>query len=294
MPPTTTGTSSTPAARSPSTTAGHDLQVRARQDRQPDDVHALLHRGGDDLRGREPDALVDHLEADVAGAHGHLLGAVGVPVEARACRRACAAAGASSSPVARTRARTAAISARRPRRRPPPRRPVGARNSPNTSRSAPAHSPVVTPALAQAIEASMRFASVLAASRSSSSAASTAAASRPARHARIASTAAASVGRVDGLDRRRALGLQRAGLGGLEPVDADDDVLARLDPPPPLRQRRAPARPSCSRTRRPRPPRPSPGPGRSPCGRPATSSATLASTTRLPSKRSSYSSRSVS
>ena len=32
--------------------------------------------------GRQPDALVDHLEAGVAGAHGDLLGAVGVAVEA--------------------------------------------------------------------------------------------------------------------------------------------------------------------------------------------------------------------
>ena len=36
-----------------------------------------------DLRGRQPDALVDDVHAGVAGAHGDLLGAVGVAVEAR-------------------------------------------------------------------------------------------------------------------------------------------------------------------------------------------------------------------
>ena len=35
----------------------------------------------DDLLRRQPDALVDDLEAGVAGAHGDLLGTVGVPVE---------------------------------------------------------------------------------------------------------------------------------------------------------------------------------------------------------------------
>jgi hypothetical protein len=95
--------------------------------------------------------------------------------------------------AARTRSRTSAISTATEPPTTAADTPVGARNSPNTSRSTPAHSPVVTPAFAQAIEASIRFASVLAASRSASSADSTAAASRPARQARIASIAAASV-----------------------------------------------------------------------------------------------------
>ena len=50
---------------------------------RPDAVHVLGDRGGDDLLGREPDALVDDLEPGVARPHGDLLGAVGVPVEAR-------------------------------------------------------------------------------------------------------------------------------------------------------------------------------------------------------------------
>ncbi len=231
-------------------------------------MHALLHRGGHDLRRREPDALVDDLEADVAGPHGDLLGAVGVPVEAGLADqhpqpRADLLAGR-PHPLAHR-----GDLGRRPRRRPTAAdTPVGARNSPNTSRSAPAHSPVVTPALAQAIEASIRLASVLAASRSASSArldggGVPAGPPGPDRLDR-----GGLDGRVDGLDRRGALGLQRAGLGGLEPVDPDDDVLAGLDPPPPLGQRRAPAGPSCSRTRRRRPRRPSPAPGRSRRGRP--------------------------
>ena len=47
----------------------------------PDEVHVLRDGRRDDLLRRQPDALVDDLEAGVAGAHGHLLGAVGVPVE---------------------------------------------------------------------------------------------------------------------------------------------------------------------------------------------------------------------
>lgn len=46
-------------------------------------MHVLGERGGHDLFGREPDALVDHLEPGVAGPYGDLLGAVGVSVEAR-------------------------------------------------------------------------------------------------------------------------------------------------------------------------------------------------------------------
>src|SRR5947207_14124711 len=61
----------------------HDLEMRTGQHGKPDDVHALLHRGRDDLLGREPDALVDHLEPGVAGADGDLLGAVGMAVQPR-------------------------------------------------------------------------------------------------------------------------------------------------------------------------------------------------------------------
>jgi len=43
--------------------------------------------------------------------------------------------------------------------------------------------------------------------------------------------------RIHRLDRRGALGLQRAGLGGLETVHPDDDSIAGLHLPPPLGER---------------------------------------------------------
>src|SRR3954451_15140103 len=103
MPPPTTG-AATPRSRSasglgedPADDDGrvdaavaqrveHDrdqLAVRAAEDREADDMDALLQRARGDLRRREADALVDDIHADVAGADGDLLGAVGVPVEAR-------------------------------------------------------------------------------------------------------------------------------------------------------------------------------------------------------------------
>ena len=50
---------------------------------RPMTCDALVDRGAHDLRRRQADALVDDFHADVAGAHGDLLGAVGVAVEAR-------------------------------------------------------------------------------------------------------------------------------------------------------------------------------------------------------------------
>ena len=46
-------------------------------------MHVLGHRGGHDLLWCQPDALVDDLEPRVARPHRHLLGAVGVPVQPR-------------------------------------------------------------------------------------------------------------------------------------------------------------------------------------------------------------------
>src|SRR5579883_1506369 len=60
----------------------HQGDVAARQDRQADDMHALLECGVDDALGRQPDALVDYFHAAVAGPDGDLLGAVGMAVEA--------------------------------------------------------------------------------------------------------------------------------------------------------------------------------------------------------------------
>ena len=61
---------------------GDQLAVRAGEDRQPDHVHALLQRRGGDLGGGQADPFVDDVHARVARAHGDLLGAVGVAVEA--------------------------------------------------------------------------------------------------------------------------------------------------------------------------------------------------------------------
>ena len=61
---------------------GHQLQVGAREDGEADDVDVLVPGRRHDLRRGQPDALVDDLEAGVAGGHGDLLGPVGVAVEA--------------------------------------------------------------------------------------------------------------------------------------------------------------------------------------------------------------------
>ena len=298
MPPTTTGTSSAPAARSPSSTAGHHLEVRAGQDRQPDHVHVLLHGGRHDLRRGEPDALVDDLEPGVAGPHGDLLGAVGVPVQARLADQHPQPLRPAPRRSARTRSRTAReLGAGLAGRRRRADTPVGARYSPNTSRSAPAHSPVVTPARAHASVAGIRFASVLArvAQRLRSARPTAGTSSRPARQC------------AHGLDRRPprppgrpsrsprrprpAAGSARSSSNLLTPTTTS---LAGLDPAPALGERGDQLRSSCSRSRRRPPRRPSPAPGRSPRGRRRRSRPPWPRPPTEPSKRSSYSSRSVS
>ena len=237
IPPTTTGTSSRPASRRPSQHRRHDLQVRAGQDRQADDVHVLLDRGRDDLRRGEPDALVDRPRSRRRGRGRRSARRRWSARRGRACRPG-SAAGRRAPRRWPAPARGRRSASRRPRRRRWPRpRPVGARYSPNTSRSTPAHSPVVTPARAQSRVAAIRFASVPAAARRASSAASTAAWSRSARHFRTASCAAASTAGSTAMIAASRSAVQRVGLGGLEPVDADDDVLAALDPPAALGQR---------------------------------------------------------
>ena len=61
---------------------GHERQVRAGEDGEANEVDVLVDGGADDLLGREADALVDDLHAEVAGADGDLLGTVGVAVQA--------------------------------------------------------------------------------------------------------------------------------------------------------------------------------------------------------------------
>ena len=135
MPPTTTGTSSRPSVAH----ALHHLldqrDMAARQDRQPDDVHALLDGRAHDLRGRQADALVDDLHAAIAGAHGDLLGAVGMAVEARLADQELDAAGRACAETRSTSAADLVEIAAPSRWAAACATPVGARYSPNTSRS---------------------------------------------------------------------------------------------------------------------------------------------------------------
>ena len=150
MPPTMTGTSPAPAARSPSSTSGTSSMCEPDRIESPTQCTSSATAAATICSRRQPDALVDHLEPGVAGPHGDLLGAVAVPVEAGLADQqpqplAELLAGA-AHPLAHRREVAVRPS---PRRRPrAPETPVGARYSPNTSRSAPAHSPVVTPARA--------------------------------------------------------------------------------------------------------------------------------------------------
>ena len=234
IPPTTTGTSPSPGGAQPGDDGRDGLPVRPRQDRQADDVHVLLDRGGDDLRRRQPDALVDDLEADVAGAYRDLLGAVGVSVQpglADQQSQPHAELGAGARGPARARRR----SPRPPRRRRrPPDTPVGARYSPNTSRSAPAHSPVVTPPWRRppwrpsGCRRSWPRRAAPAAPRR-----------RRQRRGRPASACTASTAcrlhsRIDSQDAAVDAVEQRVGLGGRVGVDPHHDVVTGLDPLPAL------------------------------------------------------------
>ena len=212
---------------------GHQLHVRAGEDREPDAVHVLGDRGGDDLLGRQPDALVDDLEAGVAGAYGDLLGAVGVPVETGLADQQPQPAARAPRRSRVTCSRTSASSVRRPRPTPTaPETPVGARNSPNTSRSAPAHSPVVTPARARGQRRRHQVGVGLRGRGAAPPAPRRRlglVALRPATPRRPRDGRPLGLG-VDGLDRGVEVGGQRDGSVVCERVDADDDLLAGLDP----------------------------------------------------------------
>src|SRR5262249_36606100 len=60
---------------------GNQWHVTTRQDRQADHVHGFVDGRPHDLLRREPDALVHHLDAAIAGTHGDLLGTIGMAVE---------------------------------------------------------------------------------------------------------------------------------------------------------------------------------------------------------------------
>src|SRR4029079_2922233 len=61
----------------------HQGHMRARQDREADDMNALFERCRDDALWRQGDTLIRDFEAAIGGAHRDLLGTVGMAVEAR-------------------------------------------------------------------------------------------------------------------------------------------------------------------------------------------------------------------
>ena len=282
MPPTTTGTSPRAGLPQPVEHGRHELHVRAGQHRQADAVHVLVDRGRDDLRGGEPDALVDDLEAGVARPHRHLLGAVGVPVEpGLADQQPQPPAELLAGGPHRARAPRRALVGDR-RRRPPTRRRRSVRGTRRTtSRSTPRPLPrrhAGAGARERGRRSGSRPSPASARSRCSAAAAASRRAGRRPARSRHSFTARGRLLldlRVDGLDRGVEVGGERVGLGGLEAVDADDDVLAALDPRAGARRARPPGPTSCSRTRRRPPRRPARRPWPSPPGRPSTSSATF-------------------
>ena len=60
----------------PAHDVGDQLPVRAGENRQANDMYALLQCGGGDLLCGQADALIDDIHPGVAGVHGDLLGAV--------------------------------------------------------------------------------------------------------------------------------------------------------------------------------------------------------------------------
>ncbi len=82
IPPTTTGTS-TPSSRSWRITSGTSSRCDPERIDRPTTSTSSSLAAAAIWAGRQADALVDDLEAGVPGGHGDLLGAVGVPVEAR-------------------------------------------------------------------------------------------------------------------------------------------------------------------------------------------------------------------
>ena len=151
MPPTTTGTSPAPCSAEPVEDVRNELHVRARQDRDADEVDVLGQRPprsgqvSAGCPGRPP-------QSRRPCPHRDLLGTVAVAVQTGL------ATSTARAPSAVPRTSRTARSSSLPLTPTEPETPVGARNSPNSSRRACAHSPGrVTPARAASSEAAMRF-----------------------------------------------------------------------------------------------------------------------------------------
>ena len=193
-------------------------------------MHALLQRRGGDLRGRQADAFIDDVHARVARAHRDLLGAVGVPVEARLADEDLRAA---PEPLLQARDLAAQLArARRPS--PAIARRAGladaGRGAVAAEHLAQRRAPTRRSSRRRArrrSSASIRFSVARRRARaaaSAASAASTAAWSRSARQRRTASICCGFDRRVDDQDAALGVGRQRRVLG------LGEAVLARRRP----------------------------------------------------------------
>ena len=207
-------------------------------------MHVLGERGADDLLGREPDALVDHLEAGVAGADRDLFGAVRVTVQTRLAHQqaqpsASEVFGRSGHGGPYGGERCACFGGDRDRRAAHPgggtefAEDVAQRPGPfacGDTCSGTRHGRLQEVAVA-------RRSHLQSGQRLLGGAFHTVVAPGVQRgdHPGL-------VGRVDGHDCRVQVSGQRVGLGRLVAVDADDLLVAGLDPGPARRRAKRPAR----------------------------------------------------
>ena len=215
---------------------GNQREVRPGQDRQPDQVHILGHRGRDDLRRSQPDPLVDHLEPRVARPDRDLLGAVAVPVEAGLADQhpqPAADLGAGPRHLAPHRREVARCLTRSHRRRDPRRGPELPEHLPQRSGPLPRRQTGAGALQGRGDEVgrarSLGSQPLERSLRPYAPGRVRVALRPPAAHGRHRSLL--HVG-VDGLDRRAQVGRERARFGRGEPVETDDDLVARLDPAP--------------------------------------------------------------
>ena len=259
MPPTTTGTSSRPASPQPVSTSGTTDRCEPDSIDSPTTSTSSSTAAADDLRRRQPDARVDDLEAGVAGAHRDLLGAVGVTVQAgladQELQRPAELLAQCRAPAPHLAASPRAPPPLAPPRH-PGRRPVLAEHL--AQRAGPLADGHAGPGAVQRGRHQVLVGLGRVAQRGQRRRRPRSA-SRAARQARTRfdRPPPRPPGRRSGCRRPRGP-RQRVRLGLGELVDPDDDVLAGLDPPAALRQRRRPAPTSGSRTRRRRPRRPCP------------------------------------
>ena len=275
-----------PASRSPRSTSGTSSMCEPDRIDRPDAVHVLRHRGRDDLRRGQPDALVDRPRSRRRGPGRRSARRRWSARPGPACRPAAAAGAPSSSPVSRdplahggqlgpASPTAAADGAETPVGRAVLAEDLAQRAGPLAGRDAgPGRSQrgrhQVLVGLGGVAQPRQRRGRPRPRSRSA----------RHASQARRSPACSASGSAVWIAASRSAV----SGMGSVVSnlLTPDDDLLAGLDPARGARRASRPAAASCSRTRPPRPRRPSPGPGRSRPGRPRRARRPCASTTREP------------